>query len=87
MEDVQKQIDEIKARNTRVEADKAWEKSGARKIIIALLTYIVIIIFFYAARLPHPWLNAIVPTVGFILSTLGFDVIKHIRLKHRRTTR
>ena len=87
MEDLQKQIDEIKKRNARVEADKAWERSRARKIIIALLTYIVIIIFFYTARLPHPRLNAIVPTIGFILSTLGFDAIKHIRLHHRKPTR
>lgn len=84
MEDLQKQIDEIKQRNKRVEADKAWEKSWARKIIIALLTYIVIIIFFYAAHLPKPRLNAIVPTLGFILSTLGFDAIKYIRLKQRK---
>lgn len=84
MDDLQKQIDEIKARNARVEADKAWERSWARKLIIALLTYIVIIIFFYTAKLAHPRLNAIVPTLGFILSTLGFDAIKHIRLKKRK---
>ena len=84
MEDLQKQIDEIKQRNARVEADKAWEKSWVRKIIIALLTYIVIIIFFYTAKLAHPRLNAIVPTIGFILSTLGFDAIKKIRLQHRK---
>lgn len=84
MEDLQKQIDDIKKRNARVEADKAWERSWARKLIIALLTYIVIIIFFYTVHLPKPRLNAIVPTVGFILSTLGLDAIKLIRLKHRK---
>jgi protein-S-isoprenylcysteine O-methyltransferase Ste14 len=84
MDDLQKQINEIKTRNARVEADKARETSRARKIIIAVLTYIVIVIFFYAAKLPNPLINAIVPTVGFILSTLGLNAIKLIRLKHRR---
>ena len=84
MEDLQKQINEIKTRNTRVEADKAREISRARKIIIAALTYIVIVIFFYSAKLPQPFLNALVPSIAFILSTLGFDAIKLIRLKHSR---
>ena len=32
----------IKQRNARVEAEKAWETSWTRRIIIALLTYCVI---------------------------------------------
>jgi hypothetical protein len=70
MQDLQKQIDEIQKRNKRVEADKAREISRARKFIILTLTYIVIVIFFYTAELPKPRINAIVPTLGFILSTL-----------------
>ncbi len=84
MEDLQKQIDEIKQRNKRVEADKARETSRARKIIIMLLTYIVIVIFLYSAKLPQPRLNAIVPSIAFILSTLGFGIVKHLRLQHRK---
>lgn len=84
MQDIQKQIDEIQARNKRVEANKARERSRERKMIIAILTYAVIIIFFYAAHLPNPRLNAIVPTLGFILSTLGLDALKHLRLKSKK---
>lgn len=87
MEDIQKQIDEIKQRNARVEADKARETSRARKIIIVLLTYIVIVIFLYSAKLSQPRLNAIVPTIGFVLSTLGFTALKKMRLKNRKPTR
>lgn len=84
MDDLQKQINEIKQRNTRVEADKARETSRARKIIIVILTYIVIVIFLYSAKLPQPRLNAIVPSIAFILSTLGFGIIKQLRLKHKK---
>jgi hypothetical protein len=44
---LQKQIDEIKDRNSRVEIDKAWETSWTRKISIAMLTYCVVVLFFY----------------------------------------
>jgi 4-hydroxybenzoate polyprenyltransferase len=84
MKDLQQQIDEIKARNKRVEIDKARETSRARKILIALLTYAVIVLFFYAASLPKPFLNALVPTIAFILSTLGFDLFKKLRIRDRK---
>ena len=32
----------IEQRNSRVEADKAWETSWARKVSIAFVTYIVV---------------------------------------------
>ena len=35
-------IAELEERNKRVELDKAWETSWTRKIIIAVLTYLVV---------------------------------------------
>ena len=67
-EHLQKQVEGITKRNKRVEADKAWETSLFRKIIVAILTYIVIVIFFYYAGLQKPLLNAIVPSIAFLLS-------------------
>ena len=67
---IKEEIKSIKKRNRKVEADKAWEISWSRKIVIALLTYAVIVIFFYFADLPKPFINSIVPTTGFVLSTL-----------------
>ena len=78
---LQSQIQSILSRNARVEADKAWETSGARKIVVALLTYIVIVLFFLAGGFPRPWVNALVPTLGFLLSTLTVDLAKSWWLK------
>ncbi|MFA6391983.1 MAG: hypothetical protein WCW66_04515 [Patescibacteria group bacterium] len=75
-DDLQREIEEIKKRNQRVEADKAWETSWIRKFIILLLTYIVIVIFFFFAKLPKPFINAIVPAVAFFLSTLTIPLFK-----------
>ncbi|MCX6824214.1 MAG: hypothetical protein NT085_03735 [candidate division SR1 bacterium] len=83
MKDLKQEIEIIKKRNERVEADKARETSTLRKIIIMLLTYAVIVLFLYTAKLSQPRTNAIVPTIGFMLSTLGLNTIKNIWLKHR----
>ena len=74
--DALKEIDELKARNKRVELDKAWETSWTRRILITVLTYFVIVIFFFAADLPSPWVNSIVPAVAFLLSTLTLEIFK-----------
>jgi len=82
LEQLKNEIREIKERNARVEADKAWETSLFRKILVAVLTYIVIVLFFIAAELPKPFINPIVPTLGFLLSTMSISYFK--TLWHKR---
>lgn len=81
---IQKEIDQIKARNKRVEADKAWETSWSRKVLILLLTYAVIVTFFFFAGLQKPLLNAIVPSLAFVISTLTIPFFKRLWLKHNK---
>lgn len=81
LESLKQEIEEIKKRNKRVELDKTWETSFTRKIVIALLTYVVIVIFFFVAGLPKPFINSIVPTTGFVLSTLSLPIFKKIWVK------
>lgn len=75
-------INEIQKRNKKVELDKAWEISKTRKLLIAILTYIVIVLFFYTANLGKPFINAIVPTIGFLLSTLSITYFKNFWIKN-----
>ena len=79
-----KEIEKIKQRNSKIEIDKAWETSYTRKIIIAVLTYLVIVLFFIYANVANPFLNAIVPTIGFILSTLSLPYFKKIWIERIR---
>ena len=74
-------IEEIKERNKRVELDKAWEISLSRKITIAILTYIVVVVFFYFAGLPKPFVNSIVPALAFLLSTLTLPLFKKMWIR------
>jgi len=77
-------IDKIKSieeRNKRVEIDKAWETSFTRKFIIAVITYFIVVLFLYLISVNRPWLNALVPTGGYILSTLTLPFVKKGWLK------
>ena len=76
LKSLQKEIATIKDRNKRVEQDKAWETSWTRRLLILALTYIVIVVFFVTAKLPDPFVNAIVPSLAFILSTLTVPLFK-----------
>ena len=74
--DFEKEIKKIQERNKRVELDKAWETSKTRKISIAILTYLVMVLVMYSLDMPNPFIGAIVPTLGFTLSTFSLDFIK-----------
>jgi len=82
--DLEKEILNIKGRNKRVEGDKAWETSSTRKVLIILLTYIVMVAFFYSAKLPDPFVNAIVPALAFVLSTFSMPMFKKMWLGNRK---
>ncbi len=73
---LQNELEAIKLRNRRVEQDKAWETSLARKCTVAVLTYLTIFIFFFTIKVEKPFINALVPTLGFLLSTLSLPFIK-----------
>lgn len=80
--EIEKEIEEIKKRNKCVEADKSWETSYTRKILLAIFTYLAIAIYLKIVNISQPWLNAIVPAVAFMLSTLTFPFFKKIWLRH-----
>ncbi len=79
--ELEQEIEKIKTRNKRVETEKAWETSWTRRIMVAILTYTVIVIFFIFIGAPNPLENAIVPSLAFILSTLTGPVVKKWWLK------
>jgi hypothetical protein len=81
IEQIKKDIEYIKERNKKVEKDKSWEVSLERKILISILTYIIVLIFFKIVKIPRPFVNAIVPTIGFLLSTLSLSFAKKLYTK------
>jgi len=79
MEELKKELEEIKQRNKRVELDKKWETSITRKVCICILTYIVVLIYSNMINKSNNiFLSSLVPVIGFFLSTLSLRVIRKI---------
>ncbi len=81
---LENEIKKLKERNRKVEADKAWETSAARRLLLMLFTYLAIGLYLQAINIPDPWLNAIVPAVAFMLSTLTLPFFKRPWLENRK---
>ncbi len=71
----------IQERNAKVEADKAWEISFTRKFLLTFLTYIVLTLLLFSLGAKNPFQNAIIPAVGFFLSTLSLKFVKEWWIK------
>lgn len=77
--DFKKEINEIKARNARVEKDKAWETSWTRRLCIMILTYIVVITYSYViTKFDNIFLSSLVPVIGFTLSTMSLRLVRKL---------
>lgn len=76
---IEKEIQDIKERNKKVELNKAWETSWTRKICIMILTYIVVILYSLSiSKINNVFLSSLVPVIGFTLSTLSLNAIRKI---------
>jgi hypothetical protein len=83
-ENIKKIEDEIillKDRNLRVEADKAWEISLFRVVSITAVTYIIAGTALYAIGNEYPLRNALIPTLGYFLSTQSLPFLKRRWIK------
>ena len=84
IKDVETEIEKIKERNKKVEADKAWETSLVRKICICVLTYIVVVVYSILIKnFTNIWLSSLVPVIGFTLSTLSLKIVRNIWEKNK----
>ena len=81
---IESSIKKIEARNKRVEQDKAWEVSYTRRAFICLITYLCgCIVFKYIVGAPEWHIGAVVPVMGYALSTLGLPWVRKVWEKKR----
>jgi len=73
---IEKELDRINERNVRVELDKAWETSRFRVLSITFITYLIAMLLFYVLGVSDYYLSALIPTVGYFLSTQSLPFIK-----------
>ena len=82
LKNLEEKIKKIDERNKKVELDKAWELSFSRRALLMSFTYLAIGFYLQAVNIPQPWLNAIVPTIAFMLSTLTLHIFKKIWMRY-----
>jgi hypothetical protein len=77
LQQIENQLEIFKQRNARVEADKAWEASALRIATICVITYLIAAVFLLVIGAQRFWLDALVPPLGFFLSTRSLPAVKH----------
>ncbi len=75
-------LKKVEERNARVEADKAWETSKTRRIIIAIFIYLFGVLFLAFTNVQNPFQNALIPSLAYLLSTLTFPFFKEWWMKN-----
>ncbi|MCX6754017.1 MAG: hypothetical protein NTV03_03115 [Candidatus Nomurabacteria bacterium] len=83
METAEERLNKIEERNKKVELDKAWETSFVRILSISIITYIAAIFVLYSIGVSKPYLSALIPVLGFILSTQSIPIVKKYWIKNK----
>jgi hypothetical protein len=81
---IEDRLAQIERRNAKVELDKSWETSWTRRLSIAALTYVVVVVYLFVIGNDKPFINAVVPPTGFMLSTLVVRRIRYIWQDRKR---
>ncbi len=81
---LREEIEAIKMRNRRVEADKSWETSWTRNVFIAVVTFMLAYILMLLITESQPLGKALVGSVLYLLSTQTYGILKKWWLRRKR---
>lgn len=73
---LEKELNAIRERNMRVEAEKGWETSWFRILLISGMTYAVACLILVTLKVENAFAAALLPTAGYFLSTQSLPFIK-----------
>ncbi len=82
IKNLEKEVEEIKERNLRVETDKAWETSYFRVLLISGVIYVIAVKVLYFTGSENYFSNALVPAIGYFLSVQSLPFIKKWWIKN-----
>ena len=83
IQNLEKEIEILKARNQRVEADKAWETSYFRVFLIFAIIYVIAVKVLFLIGSERYFLNALMPAIGYFISVQSIPFIKKWWIKSR----
>ena len=73
---IEARLEAIEERNRRVELDKGWETSWTRRLGVAGMTYVFTALVFRSLGAGDPFRSAVIPTTGYLLSTLSLPILR-----------
>ncbi len=76
IKNLEDKIEAINERNKKVAADKAWETSYFRVLLIAGIIYVIAVKMLYFLGSDNYYLNALVPSIGYIISVQSLPFVK-----------
>jgi hypothetical protein len=76
LEEIRKEVGELRARNVRVEREKAWETSWTRRLVITGMTWLGAWVWLLGLGVDHAALQALVPSGAYAVSTLSIPVLR-----------
>ncbi len=83
IQNLEKEIEILKARNQRVEADKAWETSYFRVFLISAIIYVIAVKVLFLVGSERYFLNALMPAIGYFVSVQSLPFIKKWWIKNK----
>jgi len=78
MPSIEERLEAVEKRNAQVSTNKAWETSWTRRGTIAGITYVCALILLNILGHDGAWKHALVPVMGYLLSTLSLPTIKRL---------
>lgn len=73
---IESELQTLQQRNRRVEIDKAWERSRTRICALCIATWVIVSFVFFTIGIERYLVSAVVPTVGYYLSTRSLPFLK-----------
>eukprot|EP01038_Epipyxis_sp_PR26KG_P004873 gene4873-6829_t len=82
LQEIESSVKTIKLRNNEKDKEKDFERSYSRVFVIMCLTYCSIYGFMIWLKVQRPELSALIPTIGFNLSTWSLSVVKFFWIQY-----
>ena len=77
LNELNKEVTKIQERNKKVELDKAWETSLFRRLFLASLTYVAVLIFLFVIKAPEPYFAALIPALAYLTQQYSLPFLKN----------
>ncbi len=78
LEELNQKVEKILERNKKVEQDKSWETSLFRRLFLAALTYIAVLLLLLIINAQYPLLAAMIPAAAYLIQQYSLPFLRNL---------